>query len=97
VVVGTPGRLAELLRGGALQLHRCPLLIMDEADQLLGAAFSEDMTHVAMHAGKRVARQTVGAPGRATSRPPAHQLAGLASWLLLPWGGAAMVLCVLTA
>jgi hypothetical protein len=61
VVVGTPGRLAEMVRGGALQLHRCPLLVLDEADQLLAANFSEDLAHVAAHAGKKVpaGRQTV--------------------------------------
>lgn len=30
VVVGTPGRLAQLVKSAALQLHGCPLLVMDE-------------------------------------------------------------------
>jgi hypothetical protein len=30
VVVGTPGRLAEFMRSGALKLHRTPLLVLDE-------------------------------------------------------------------
>ncbi|KIY99108.1 DEAD-box ATP-dependent RNA helicase 47 [Monoraphidium neglectum] len=61
VVVGTPGRLAEMVRAAALQLHRCPLLILDEADQLLASNFVEDMTHIVSHAGKRIegGRQTV--------------------------------------
>ncbi|KAI8465848.1 MAG: P-loop containing nucleoside triphosphate hydrolase protein [Monoraphidium minutum] len=61
VVVGTPGRLAEMVRSADLQLHRCPLLILDEADQLLAANFSEDLGHVTVHAGKRLpaGRQTV--------------------------------------
>jgi hypothetical protein len=53
-VVGTPGRLAEFVRQGAVQLHRCPLLVLDEADQLLAANFVEDMGHITDHAGKKV-------------------------------------------
>lgn len=30
MVVGTPGRLAELSRAGALGLHQCALLVLDE-------------------------------------------------------------------
>jgi len=61
IVVGTPGRLCEMVRSAALQLHRCPVLILDEADQLLAPNFSEDLTHIVSHAGKRAAagRQTV--------------------------------------
>eukprot|EP00877_Chromochloris_zofingiensis_P005959 jgi/Chrzof1/1616/Cz10g14210.t1 len=61
VVVGTPGRLAQLVKSAALQLHGCPLLVMDEADQLLGANFREDIVHICQHAGKRVqgGRQTI--------------------------------------
>ena len=61
IVVGTPGRLAEMVRRGVLQLHQTPILVLDEADQLLGDNFKEDMAHVVEHAGKRVegGRQTV--------------------------------------
>ncbi|GBF90298.1 DEAD-box ATP-dependent RNA helicase, mitochondrial [Raphidocelis subcapitata] len=61
VAVGTPGRLAEMVRTGALLLHRCPMLVLDEADQLLGSNFSEDLTHVCEHAGRKLpeGRQTV--------------------------------------
>ena len=31
MIVGTPGRLAELSRAGALLSHTCPLLVLDEA------------------------------------------------------------------
>jgi hypothetical protein len=50
-----------MVRAAALQLHRCPLLILDEADQLLASNFVEDMTHIVSHAGKRIegGRQTV--------------------------------------
>lgn len=30
VIVGTPGRLAELSRSGALLSHTCPILVLDE-------------------------------------------------------------------
>ncbi len=30
IVVGTPGRLAQLMRMGALRVHRTPLLVLDE-------------------------------------------------------------------
>lgn len=61
LVVGTPGRLAELSRDGSLQTHRCPILVMDEADQLLAPQFREEMARVTEHCGRRVegGRQTV--------------------------------------
>lgn len=36
VVVGTPGRLAELLTSGSLSLERCAAIVYDEVDVLLG-------------------------------------------------------------
>lgn len=36
VVVGTPGRLAELLQDGCLQLTFCKAVVVDEVDVLLG-------------------------------------------------------------
>jgi ATP-dependent RNA helicase DDX18/HAS1 len=38
VLVGTPGRLAELLSSGALKLDNCASLVCDEVDVLLGGA-----------------------------------------------------------
>ena len=38
VLVGTPGRLAELLNSGALKLDNCASLVCDEVDVLLGGA-----------------------------------------------------------
>ena len=37
VVVGTPGRINELMAKGALQLKRCSTVVLDEVDILLGA------------------------------------------------------------
>ena len=33
VVVGTPGRVSEFVRLGALKLHRCPLMVLDEVSR----------------------------------------------------------------
>ncbi|GIL82907.1 hypothetical protein Vretimale_8409 [Volvox reticuliferus] len=54
IVVGTPGRLAEMIRSGSLRLHHCGLMVLDEADQLLASAFAEDINHINEHCGKRV-------------------------------------------
>ncbi|GLI67297.1 hypothetical protein VaNZ11_011483, partial [Volvox africanus] len=54
MVVGTPGRLAEMIRSGSLKLHHCALMVLDEADQLLASAFAEDINHINEHCGKRV-------------------------------------------
>ncbi|KAG1656109.1 hypothetical protein FOA52_010291 [Chlamydomonas sp. UWO 241] len=61
MVVGTPGRVAEFVRAGVLRLHTCPLMVLDEADQLLAPNFAEDMTHINQHCGRRAEapRQTV--------------------------------------
>ena len=38
VLIGTPGRLRELLRAGALSLESCRAVVLDEADLLLGTS-----------------------------------------------------------
>lgn len=69
VVVGTPGRLAELSKDGSLQTHHCGLLIMDEIDQLLAPQFREDMVRITEHTGKKcVKRQTVVVSATLTER-----------------------------
>lgn len=62
IAVGTPGRVAEMIRMGALKVHECPLMILDEADQLMAPNFAEDLVHINSHAGRRPpggVRQTV--------------------------------------
>ena len=70
IVVGTPGRLAELSKDGSLQTHNCGLLILDEIDQLLAPQFREDMVRITEHTGKRCpgGRQTVVVSATMTSR-----------------------------
>lgn len=43
VVVGTPGRLLDLLDRGSLNLSRCENLIIDEADEMLNMGFLDDV------------------------------------------------------
>lgn len=43
VVVGTPGRLIDLINGGSLQLGEVQFLVLDEADQMLAVGFEEDV------------------------------------------------------
>lgn len=61
VVVGTPGRLAELSRAGSLRTHQTRLLVVDEADELLEPNFRIDMERLVQQVGKRVesGRQTI--------------------------------------
>lgn len=30
IVVGTPGRVAEMIKFGSLKVHQCPILVLDE-------------------------------------------------------------------
>ncbi len=46
VVVGTPGRLLDLLRRGVLDLSAVRTLVLDEADEMLSMGFVEDIETV---------------------------------------------------
>uniref|UniRef100_J3NEW3 RNA helicase n=2 Tax=Oryza brachyantha TaxID=4533 RepID=J3NEW3_ORYBR len=43
VVVGTPGRVIDLLKRGALNLAEVQFVVLDEADQMLSVGFDEDV------------------------------------------------------
>ncbi|CAK8572612.1 unnamed protein product [Lathyrus sativus] len=43
VVVGTPGRLIDLINGKTLKLSDIQYLVLDEADQMLAVGFEEDV------------------------------------------------------
>lgn len=43
VVVGTPGRLIDLINGGSVKLGEVQYLVLDEADQMLAVGFEEDV------------------------------------------------------
>ncbi|GBG76002.1 hypothetical protein CBR_g21243 [Chara braunii] len=53
IVVGTPGRLADLSRSGRLQTHACKMLVLDEAEELLSPNFKPDMLRILEHVGRR--------------------------------------------
>ncbi|KAE8675800.1 DEAD-box ATP-dependent RNA helicase 9 [Hibiscus syriacus] len=43
IAVGTPGRIIDLLKRGALNLTEVQFLVLDEADQMLQVGFAEDV------------------------------------------------------
>lgn len=43
VVVGTPGRLIDLINNNTLKLGEVEYLVLDEADQMLAVGFEEDV------------------------------------------------------
>ncbi len=46
IVVGTPGRLLDLVSQSALRLGQVQLLILDEADRLLALGFTDEITRL---------------------------------------------------
>nr|XP_043626658.1 DEAD-box ATP-dependent RNA helicase 3, chloroplastic-like [Erigeron canadensis] len=46
VVVGTPGRLIDLIGSNSLKLGEVQFLVLDEADQMLAVGFEEDVEHI---------------------------------------------------
>ncbi|MDO4791628.1 MAG: DEAD/DEAH box helicase [Buchananella hordeovulneris] len=57
VVVGTPGRVIDLIERGALNLDSVKFLVLDEADEMLRMGFAEDVETIAsgIPAGRRTA------------------------------------------
>jgi len=43
VAVGTPGRIIDLMKRGALNLSEVQFVVLDEADQMLQVGFAEDV------------------------------------------------------
>ncbi len=46
IVIGTPGRLLELLRSRALELADLEFLVLDEADRMLDMGFRDDVLQI---------------------------------------------------
>src|SRR5262249_42184151 len=46
VLVATPGRLLDLVRGNALRLRRVEFLVLDEADRMLDMGFIHDIRKI---------------------------------------------------
>lgn len=53
IVVGTPGRIAEISAAGKLQTHGCRFLVLDEVDELLSFNFREDIQRILDHVGRK--------------------------------------------
>lgn len=49
VVVGTPGRIIDLLRRGSLNFHEVQYVVLDEADRMLAVGFAEDVEVIFQH------------------------------------------------
>lgn len=46
VVVGTPGRVKDMITQGVLKMSKCKLFCLDEADEMLGRGFKEQIYDV---------------------------------------------------
>ncbi len=46
IVVGTPGRILDLMRRGHMPLHEVKYLVLDEADRMLDMGFIEDIEQI---------------------------------------------------
>ena len=46
IIVGTPGRLANLVKNQKFNLGLLDLLVLDEADKLFDPAFEEELTQL---------------------------------------------------
>ncbi|KAJ4712983.1 DEAD-box ATP-dependent RNA helicase [Melia azedarach] len=53
IIVGTPGRIAEISAAGKLHTHGCRFLVLDEIDELLSFNFRESMHRILEHVGRR--------------------------------------------
>jgi ATP-dependent RNA helicase DeaD len=49
VIVGTPGRVYDHIRRGALKLEDTRVAVLDEADEMLSAGFFEEVTRILDH------------------------------------------------
>ncbi len=46
IIVGTPGRIIDLMKRGYLKLNRTKILVLDEADVMLDMGFLEDVEYI---------------------------------------------------
>lgn len=71
ILVGTPGRVLDLINRGDLKLNHLSWLVLDEADEMLNMGFIPDVQKILAHAPEQ--RQT--AFFSATMDPAIHKLA----------------------
>jgi len=53
IVVGTPGRVIDLLDRGNLKLDQIKWLVLDEADEMLSMGFIDDVEKIPVAPGER--------------------------------------------
>ncbi|KAE8672480.1 DEAD-box ATP-dependent RNA helicase 47B [Hibiscus syriacus] len=68
IVVGTPGRIAEISTAGKLHTHSCRFLVLDEVDELLSFNFREDMHRILEHVGRRSGADPRGSIAKCAER-----------------------------
>lgn len=61
IVVGTPGRMAEMHQNKELRLYGARMMVVDEVDQSLTAAFAEDISYLLHHCPRKVQKVLVSA------------------------------------
>jgi ATP-dependent RNA helicase DeaD len=49
ILIGTPGRIIDLIKRKAINLETCQHLILDEADEMLNMGFQEDVDEILKH------------------------------------------------
>ncbi|MEY8458635.1 DEAD/DEAH box helicase [Lactococcus ileimucosae] len=54
IVIGTPGRIQDLIKSGALDVHTASTFVVDEADMTLDMGFLTDVDKIAASFGKKV-------------------------------------------
>ncbi|KAI0762358.1 DEAD-domain-containing protein [Fomes fomentarius] len=59
IIVGTPGRILDLVNDGACDLSRVSYLVLDEADRMLDRGFEKDIRAIIDHARQGSERQTL--------------------------------------
>ncbi len=59
ILAGTPGRIIDYVRSGALDLHKVELLVIDEADRMLDMGFIPDVRRIVAQLPDKGVRQTM--------------------------------------
>lgn len=59
MVVGTPGRIMDHMERGTLDLTKCSMMVLDEADRMLDMGFIEDIEWILRHMPSKHDRQTL--------------------------------------
>lgn len=59
IIIGTPGRLIDLCKGGNLSLKNASYIVIDEADRMFDMGFYPDLREILKHVPKSENRQTM--------------------------------------